>query len=100
MFEGLVAFLMVEQMAGYSYVPSVGSTGYDRSTAPFRRPYPTADGFVAILPYSTKNWVDFFTMMNRPELADLEIVRDPIKRSENINTLYERLYEIAPRKNN
>jgi len=98
MFEGLVAFLMVEQMAGYSYVPSVGGTGYDRLTAPFRRPYPTADGFIAILPYSTKNWVDFFTMMNRPELADLEIVRDPIKRSENINTLYERLYEIAPEK--
>ena len=36
--------------------------------------------------------------MNRPELAELEIVRDPIKRSENINTLYERLYEIAPEK--
>ena len=25
MFEGLVVFLMVEQMAGYSYVPSVGA---------------------------------------------------------------------------
>ena len=55
-------------------------------------------GFIAILPYSTKNWVDFFTMMNRPELAELEIVRNPIKRSENINTLYEKLYEIAPEK--
>ena len=98
MFEGLVAFLMAEQMAGYSYVPATGGTGYDRLTAPFRRPYPTSDGFIAILPYSTKNWVDFFTMMNRPELADLEIVRNPIKRSENINTLYERLYEIAPQK--
>ena len=98
MFEGLVAFLMAEQMAGYSYVPATGGTGYDRLTAPYRRPYPTSDGFIAILPYSTKNWVDFFTMMNRPELADLEIVRNPIKRSENINTLYERLYEIAPQK--
>ena len=98
MFEGLVAFLMAEQMAGYSYVPSSGGTGYDRLTAPYRRPYPTEDGFIAILPYSTKNWVDFFTMMNRPELAELEIVRNPIKRSENINTLYEKLYEIAPEK--
>ena len=98
MFEGLVAFLMAEQMAGYSYVPSTGGTGYDRLTASYRRPYPTADGFIAILPYSTKNWIDFFTMMGRPELADLEIVKDPIKRSENINTLYEKLYEIAPEK--
>lgn len=98
MFEGLVAFLMAEQMAGYSYVPETGGTGYDRLTASYRRPYPTADGFIAILPYSTKNWIDFFTMMGRAELADLEIVKDPIKRSENINTLYEKLYEIAPEK--
>ena len=98
MFEGMVAFLMAEQMAGYSYVPSTGGTGYDRLTAPYRRPYPTADGFIAILPYSTKNWIDFFVMMGRPELADLEIVKNPIKRSENINTLYEKLYEIAPEK--
>lgn len=98
MFEGLVSFLMAEQLAGYSYVPSTGSTGYDRLTASYRRPYPTKDGFMAILPYSTKNWVDFFTMVGRPEWANWEIVRDPIKRSENINTLYEKLYEIAPEK--
>ena len=98
MFEGMVAFLMAEQMAGYSYVPSTGGTGYDRLTATYRRPYPTADGFIAILPYSTKNWIDFFVMMGRPELADLEIVKNPIKRSENINTLYEKLYKIAPEK--
>lgn len=98
MFEGLVAFLMAEQLAGHSYVPSTGSTGYDRLTAPYRRPYPTKDGYMAILPYSTKNWVDFFTMVGRPEWANWEIVRDPIKRSENINTLYEKLYEIAPEK--
>ena len=37
-------------------------------------------------------------MVGRPEWANWEIVRDPIKRSENINTLYEKLYEIAPEK--
>lgn len=98
MFEGLVAFLMAEQMAGYSYVPSTGGTGYDRLTASYRRPYPTADGFIAILPYSTKNWIDFFKMIGRAEWANWEIVKDPIKRSENINTLYEKLYEIVPEK--
>lgn len=98
MFEGLVAFLMAEQLAGHSYIPSTGNTGYDRLTAPYRRPYPTKDGYMAILPYSTKNWVDFFNMVERPEWANWEIVKDPIKRSENINTLYEKLFEIAPEK--
>ena len=32
MFEGLVAFLMTEQLAGHSYIPSTGTTGYDRLT--------------------------------------------------------------------
>ena len=98
MFEGLVAFLMAEQLAGQSYVPSTGGTGYDRLTASYRRPYPTADGYIAILPYSTKNWIEFFTLVGRPELAKLEIVTNTIKRNENINTLYEKLNEIAPEK--
>jgi crotonobetainyl-CoA:carnitine CoA-transferase CaiB-like acyl-CoA transferase len=98
MFEGLVAFLMAELLAGQSYVPTTGGTGYDRLTAPYRRPYPTADGYIAILPYSTKNWIEFFTLVGRPELAKLEIVTNTIKRNENINTLYEKLNEIAPEK--
>ena len=53
MFEGLVAFLMTEQLAGHSYIPSTGTTGYDRLTAPYRRPYPSKVGYLAILPFST-----------------------------------------------
>jgi len=98
MFEGLVSFLMAEQMAGLSFVPSIAGTGYERLSAPYRRPYPTADGYIALLPYSTKNWIEFFTMVNRPELAALDIVLDPIKRSEHINELYKHLYEITPQK--
>ena len=98
MFEGIVSFLMTEQMAGQSFVPSMGGTGYDRLNAPYRNPYPTADGYIALLPYSTKNWRDFFHLVERPELAELEIVTDAVKRSENINTLYQMIHEMTPEK--
>lgn len=98
MFEGMVSFLMAEQMGGLSYRPAAGTMGYDRLTAPFRRPYPTADGFMAILPYSTANWIDFFNAVGREELAKSDLVTNPRKRSDNINTLYEKLNEIAPEK--
>jgi len=98
MFEGIVSFLMTEQMAGQSFVPSMGGTGYDRLNAPYRNPYPTADGYIALLPYSTKNWIDFFHLVERPELAELEIVTDAVKRSENINTLYQMIHEMTPKK--
>ena len=98
MFEGIVSFLMAEQMAGQSFVPSMGGTGYDRLNAPYRNPFPTADGYIALLPYSKKNWIDFFHLVGRPELAELEIVTDAVKRSENINTLYQMIHEVTPEK--
>ncbi|HJN94709.1 MAG: CoA transferase [Gammaproteobacteria bacterium] len=98
MFEGLVSFLMAEQMAGQSFVPSMGGTGYERLNASYRNPHPTADGFIALLPYSKQNWIDFFHLVGRPELAELEIVTDAVKRSENINQLYAMINEISPEK--
>lgn len=98
MFEGLVSFLMVEQFSNQSFVPSVGGTGYERMRSPHRRPYPTKDGFIALLPYSTKHWLEFFDLVDHPELAELEIVTDPVKRSENIDQLYEKILEFTPAK--
>ena len=98
MFEGLVSFLMVEQFSHQSFVPATGGTGYARMRSPYRRPYPTKDGFIALLPYSTKHWIEFFDLIDRPEFAELDIVTDPIKRSENIDQLYEKIIEFTPGK--
>ena len=96
MFEGLVSFLMVEQFSNQSFVPSVGGTGYERMRSPYRRPYPTKDGFIALLPYSTKHWIEFFKLVDHPEFAEWEIVTDPLKRSENIDQLYAKILEFTP----
>ena len=60
MFESTVAFLMSEQLGGETFVPALGSTGYDRLAAPNRKPYRTQDGFMAILPYNGTHWTAFF----------------------------------------
>ena len=98
MFEGMVSFIMIEQFSNLSFVPSEGGTGYQRMNSPYRRPYPTKDGFIGLLPYSTKHWIEFFNLVDHPELAEMEIVTDPIKRSENIDELYKKLLEFAPSK--
>ncbi len=69
MFESMVSFLMVEQLAGQSYVPALGPVGYERLQSPYRRPFRTADGFIAILPYNTKHWTSFLTLIGRSDLA-------------------------------
>ncbi len=95
MLESMTAFLLAEHLAGHSLIPPEGDLGYSRLTSPSRRPYPTKDGFVAILPYSTRHWTRFFTASGRADLANDPRVLDPEKRSENIDDLYSEVAKLA-----
>jgi crotonobetainyl-CoA:carnitine CoA-transferase CaiB-like acyl-CoA transferase len=61
-----------------------------------RGPYRTADGYIAALPYSRKNWIHFFEAVDRPELAADPRVTDDARRSGSIDELYALLAEILP----
>ena len=98
MFEGLVSFIMVEAFSNLSFVPSTGGTGYARMNSPYRRPYPTKDGFIGLLPYSTKHWIEFFKLVDRPDMTESELVKDPVKRSQHIDEMYEMIFEFTPSK--
>ena len=89
MFEGMVSFLMTEQLAGESFIPPLGGTGYERLSSPYRKPFPTADGYISILPYNTRHWQQFFTLVERPDMVNSELVTNPVKRSENVGALYK-----------
>jgi crotonobetainyl-CoA:carnitine CoA-transferase CaiB-like acyl-CoA transferase len=96
MLESMSAFLLAEHLAGHSLRPPEGELGYARMMSPNRRPYRTADGYLAILPYSTRHWQRFFVAAGRPELAGNPRVVDPEKRSEHIDDLYRQIAELAP----
>ncbi|MCG7361278.1 CoA transferase [Roseomonas sp. ACRSG] len=95
MFETLVSFTLVEHMGGRSFDPPRGSMGYGRVLSPHRRPYRTADGFLALLPYTDAQWVRFFTLSGHEELA-----RDPryvsaATRAHHFDELYGDLARIV-----
>ena len=96
MFEGMVSFLMTEQLAGESFVPPLGGTGYERLTSPYRKPFPTKDGYISILPYSTRHWQKFFQLVGHDDLVDHEHVTNPVVRSENVGSLYKIVSECTP----
>ena len=52
MFETMVSFNLVEHLRGAAFEPPEGPFGYERLLTPARKPYETADGFVALLPYT------------------------------------------------
>ncbi|WP_036161468.1 CaiB/BaiF CoA-transferase family protein [Marinimicrobium sp. LS-A18] len=96
MFESMVSFLMVEQLAGQSFSPPIGGTGYERLQSPYRRPFATADGYISVLPYTTKHWVGFLKLAGRDDLVSEDYVVNPVVRSENINNLYKIIAEVTP----
>jgi crotonobetainyl-CoA:carnitine CoA-transferase CaiB-like acyl-CoA transferase len=89
MFETLVSFLMPEHLAGATFSPRIGQPGYSRLLAPYRRPYATRDGYMAVLPYTSEQWRRFFELVGRPDLLEDRRFSDPTSRSENIAALYE-----------
>lgn len=95
MFETLFAFGMMEHLAGRTFDPPEGPMGYDRLLSSQRRPYPTQDGFLALLPYTTAQWQRFFRLAGRPEVADDPRYMEPAQRSRNIHALYGMLADLV-----
>ncbi|MBT5882393.1 MAG: CoA transferase [Rhodospirillaceae bacterium] len=94
MYEAFSSFVMNEHMQGRCFEPPEGPAGYQRMLTPHRRPYPTADGHICVLPYNDKHWATFFELTGRPELTGDERFADQPSRSRNIDALYEIVGEI------
>jgi crotonobetainyl-CoA:carnitine CoA-transferase CaiB-like acyl-CoA transferase len=94
MFETMVSFTMVEHLAGETYCPAVGGTGYQRILSEHRRPYRTKDGFIGLLPYTTKQWQSFFAVANKPEMINDPRVTDPTVRGQHVGELYRMVTEL------
>jgi crotonobetainyl-CoA:carnitine CoA-transferase CaiB-like acyl-CoA transferase len=95
MFESTVAWVMVEHLYGETFVPAVETIGYKRILNPYRRPFKTRDGYLAILPYTDQNWRDFFALAGRQDLLDDPRYKTLASRLKHIAGLYEELARIA-----
>jgi len=95
MLECVAGFNLVEHAAGKLFDPPLGEAGYSRARAPSRKPFATRDGYVCVLPYTTRHWQNFFRLANRPEMVDDVRVTDPVRRSQSFDELYRILAEIV-----
>lgn len=87
MFEALAAFLLNEHLAGATFEPG-GKTGYPRLLSPDRRPFRTADGWIAVLPYTERQWRAFLAEIARDDVAAQDWFADPRRRQAQIGELY------------
>jgi crotonobetainyl-CoA:carnitine CoA-transferase CaiB-like acyl-CoA transferase len=95
MFELMAAFSLCEHL-GHATFEEEGKVGYVRVISPSRRPYKTKDGWIAVLPYTERNWVKVLTEIGRSDVCDLPLVRNATERSRRVDELYDILAEALP----
>ncbi|MDH3667986.1 MAG: CoA transferase [Paracoccaceae bacterium] len=96
MMECATHFLMVEHLSGQIFDPPLSSPGYRRLLNPYRRPYPTKDGYIGVLPYAPKHWTRFMEIVGRADIAAQPWFPDPVARSERIHELCQVIDEAMP----
>ena len=89
MFETVTAFTLLEHLYGRTFIPPKGEACYPRQASPMRRPFRTADGWIAALVYTNEHWARFFELIGRPELAHDHRFRSLNSRTEHIDEVIE-----------
>ncbi|MBM4791281.1 CoA transferase [Streptomyces sioyaensis] len=69
MTDTLLAFNLVEHLAGHGFVPAGGPTGFALSMSKGHKARRTKDGVACVIPYTEQNYRDLFAAAGRPDLA-------------------------------
>jgi crotonobetainyl-CoA:carnitine CoA-transferase CaiB-like acyl-CoA transferase len=72
MFETMTQFVLADHVGGGAFAPPAGAMGYKRLLSRTRGPYPTKDGFLALVVYSNKHWAAFTALVGCPELLQTD----------------------------
>lgn len=92
MFETMVQFTMFEHLNGLTFHPPVGSCGHPRMRGR-PPPYPTRDGFVCVMPYTTAQWQALFAAFGRDDLSADDRFSDTNGRCQHMAFLHQMILE-------
>ena len=98
MLEAFTFFHMVENLYGETFLPGNGKMAYSRSINANRRPYPTKDGYIGLVPYSDEQWEHFFKIGGREGVFEDPRFKTYAARTENIGELYALIEEVSATK--
>lgn len=99
MYEAVTSFVLAEHFYDHVYDPPTGEWTYGRITNPDRRPYKTKDGYIGLLPYSDKQWEQFFELAGRlDEYKSDPRFKDYKTRTTHIRELYAMIEETTQAK--
>ncbi len=96
MFEAFTHFMLKEHLYGATFDPPNAAVGYPRQLDPNRQPFPTADGFISIVPYTDQSLLILFDVLERPDILQQERFATPALRWGGISQIYAIVAELTP----
>jgi crotonobetainyl-CoA:carnitine CoA-transferase CaiB-like acyl-CoA transferase len=98
MLESFTSFILKEHLAGMTFDPPNAPACYSRQVDPDRQPFPTADGWISIVPYTDAAWSVLFDAFGEPGFLDDPRFATPADRFRNLALLYRAVAERTPQR--
>lgn len=95
MLETMAAFTLAEHLGGLTFDPPLAKAGYARLLGGGRKPAPTRDGHVAMLPYTAAHWTSFFQAVGRADLAGKYDFKNRQQRNARVAELYADMVSVT-----
>jgi crotonobetainyl-CoA:carnitine CoA-transferase CaiB-like acyl-CoA transferase len=96
MFECFTSFMMVEHLRDDTLDPPIGPAGYPRQLDPTRQPFPTSDGYLAIVPYTPESTARLLGLLGCPELLATPEFEAAKAKLQHMPLVYTAIAERTP----
>ena len=98
MFECCASFMLVEHLRDATLDPPIGPAGYPRQLDPTRQPFPTRDGYLAIVPYTAESTARLMALLGSADLLDTPEYEAAKAKGQHMPIIYSEIARKTPAK--
>ncbi|MBA3941165.1 MAG: carnitine dehydratase [Sphingopyxis sp.] len=96
MFECFASFMLTEHLRDATLDPPIGPAGYPRQLDPTRQPFPTSDGYIAIVPYTPESTARLMALLGSADLLDTPEYEDAKAKAKHMQLIYSEIARKTP----
>jgi crotonobetainyl-CoA:carnitine CoA-transferase CaiB-like acyl-CoA transferase len=98
MFECFTSFMLVEHLRDATLDPPIGPAGYPRQLDPARQPFPTSDGYLAIVPYTPESTARLMVLLGSAGLTETPEFEAAKAKGQHMPIVYAEIARKTPAK--
>lgn len=98
MFECFTSFMLVEHLRDDALDPPIGPAGYPRQLDPTRQPFPTRDGYLAIVPYTPESTARLMHLLGSDGLTETPEFEAARVKGQHMPLVYSEIARKTPAK--